>query len=121
MEEAEKVVRLRGVAAHDRGLTDPVRERRALAQRAVLHCGREERRGVDLLPKVESVQCRSPSTWRKMVTVRDLRRLVPVVCDVVEVKLDDRPKRVRDIGRVVVVQQPVGIGDDRGSPQSRPI
>ena len=125
LQEAEKVVGLRGVATDDRGLADPVCERRALAQRAVLHRGREERRGVHLLPEVEPIDIpmrhQRTSKWLSRQTVGDLRGLVPVAGNVVEVKLDDRPEGVDDVGRVVVVQEPVGVGDDGGSPQSRPI
>lgn len=53
--------------------------------------------------------------------MQDVRRLVPVVGDVVEVELDDRPEGLSHIGRVAVVQEPVGVGDDSGRPESRSI
>ena len=54
LQEAEKVVGLRGVATDDRGLADPVGEGCTLAERAVLNGSREERRGIDLLPEIET-------------------------------------------------------------------
>lgn len=56
LEEAEKVVRLRGVAGHNRGLADAGSEGRALAERAVLYGGGEERRRVNLLPEIEAMK-----------------------------------------------------------------
>lgn len=56
LEEAEKVVRLRGVAGHNRCLADAGSEGGTLAKRTVLDGGGEERRGVDLFPEIEAME-----------------------------------------------------------------
>lgn len=56
LEEAKKVVRLRGVSGHNRGLTNASSEGGTLAERAVLDGSGEERRRVDLLPKIEAIE-----------------------------------------------------------------
>ena len=51
-----------------------------------------------------------------------VRRLVPVVLNVVEVKLDDGPERVGHVvGAIAVGEKPVRVGDDGRRAQSRAI
>ena len=54
LQEAEKVVRLRGVAAYNRRLTDLIGKGNTLTERTVLDGSGEERRGVHLLPEIET-------------------------------------------------------------------
>ncbi len=57
-----------------------------------------------------------------LTCLADLRRLIPVVLDIVQVELEDRPERVLNVGSAVAVrEEPVRISDDRGSAKSRAI
>ncbi len=121
LQEAKKVVGLRGVAADDRGLADLAGKRGTLTERAVLNGRREERRRVDLFPEIEPRAIQFKQVFPACTQIH-LRRLVPVVLDVVEVELDDGPERVGHIaGAIAVGKEPVSIGDDGSRAQSRAI
>ena len=68
----------------------------------MLYGGGKEGGRVDLFPEVKS-------------------GLVPVVCDIVEVELNDGPECVCDVGLVAVGDEPVGIGDDGGRAECRAV
>ena len=95
LNEAEDIVGLRCVQTGGGCLANGSSESGPLAQSTVLHGRGKEGGRVDLFPKVKG-------------------RLVPVVCDIVEVELYDGPEGVCGVGGVAISDEPVGIGDDGG-------
>lgn len=52
---------------------------------------------------------------------RRIRCAVPVVLNVIEVQLDDRPQVLGDPGRVPILDEPVGVKDECRGPQCRTV
>jgi hypothetical protein len=64
---------------------------------------------------------RPRSGWNKESAKQSIRRLVPVVHDVAQIKLDDRPERVGDITGIALTKEEVGPGDKSIRSKGRPI
>jgi hypothetical protein len=102
LQEAQCAISSRSIPGHYGGLAEGVGESDALPEGAVLDTRGEEGGRVDLLPEVET-------------------GLVPGLLNVVQVKLDGRPEGGRDVRGVSVLNQPVGVGYERSSTESRSV
>lgn len=102
LEETEDIVCLSCVLRRGGCLANGGGQGCPLAESTVLHGSGKEGGRVDLFPEVKG-------------------GLVPAAGDIVEVELDDGPESVCGVGGVAVCNEPVGVGDDGGRPESRAV